>query len=143
MKQRSTGNFPSPVRSTTLNSINFLWSFFDFPRVIDRYVICSQFPYRFRRSMRPQGQNLRSGHDTAKKVSLVIKADAYHVPTYVYLWNGMEWRTIPGQCPHPTRVNNFIRFAQTPHPLSTDRHGNRFTLRHSPRKYVIRDYCVK
>lgn len=44
---------------------------------------------------------------------LVIKADAYRVPTYVYLWDGMEWRTIPGQCAHPTRVNNFIRFAQS------------------------------
>lgn len=51
-------------------------------------------------------------HDTARKDFLVIKADAYHVLTYVYLWDGMEWRAIPGQCPHPARVNNFIRFAQ-------------------------------
>jgi len=52
-------------------------------------------------------------HDTVRKDFLVIKADAYHVPTYVYLWDGMEWRAIPGQCPHPARVNNFIRFTQS------------------------------
>lgn len=27
--------------------------------------------------------------------------------------SGMEWRVIPGQCPHRARVNNFIRFAQS------------------------------